>query len=101
MNPGVHAVLPGACEFARRPCNTGAFRGSSGRREMYGTTIAGALPCLLESVLNSFGVTRDHSQEYPRRAVPPRWALLPILQCCGLETELCSEFRLAQPWPSP
>jgi hypothetical protein len=35
-----------------------------------------ALPCVLESVFNSVGVTRDHSQEYPRRAIRPRSALL-------------------------
>src|ERR1035441_6288298 len=53
-------------------------------------------PCLLESVFNSLGVTCDHSQEYPRRAIGPRSALFPVLQCRGLETEPRGKLRLAQ-----
>ena len=61
----------------------------------------GRPPRLLESVFNGLGVPRDHSEEYPRRAIRPRSALFPVLQGGGLETELGGELRLAQTEPPP
>ena len=51
MNPGVHAVLRGVCEFARRSCNVDAFftairAGSGAQSGTRRTTRTAVLPAL-------------------------------------------------------
>jgi len=92
---------PAGLIFIPHPSQVWGQSGLARGRECRRSATVGALPCLLESVLDSLGVTRDHSQEYPRRAIRPRSALFPVLQLCRLETEPRGELRLAQPEAPP
>jgi len=85
-----HAGL--VCIFAAmEPCSTDKPWHNKKRQKL------NLSPHLSQGVLDSFGMTSDHSEEDARRTVRPRSALLPVPQRGGLEPELGGKCRLAQP----
>jgi len=57
---------------------------------------ARALTCLPKGIFNSFGVTRDDSQQDPRGTIRSRATLFPVLQCRWLEPEFGGKFGMGE-----